>query len=67
MQTLAMNPGGPILFDSECTPGYYNKEGGEVSVVEKLNVSGYPFGPIAYFHADRAWRESGEFEGLVFA
>ena len=67
MQLLAMNPGGPILFDSECTPGYYNKEGGEVSVVEKINVSGYPFGPIAYFQADRAWRESGEFEGLVFA
>jgi len=67
MQLLSMNPGGAILFDSECTPGYYNKEGGEPSLEEKLNVTGYPFGSVAFFQADRAWRESGAFEGLAFA
>jgi cyclohexanone monooxygenase len=67
MQLLAMNPGGGILFDSECTPGYYNKEGGEPTLEEMLNVTGYPFGSVAFFQADRAWRESGEFEGLDFA
>ena len=27
---------------------------------------GYPDGPVAYFHYIKAWRESGDFEGLDF-
>ena len=66
MQLLAMNPGNGPLFDSECTPGYYNNEGADVSLADLLNVTGFPAGPVAYFEADRAWWGSGIFDGLVF-
>jgi len=33
---------------------------------ERLNFSGYPPGPVAYFEYIAAWRSSGRFEGLTF-
>ena len=53
-----------IRGGAECTPGYYNNEGGPMGRREQLNSSGHPGGPIAYFEHIRRWRESGRFEGL---
>jgi hypothetical protein len=33
---------------------------------EKLNVSSYPLGPVAYFQYIDDWRKSGKFAGLTF-
>lgn len=55
-----------FIGNSECTPGYYNNEGGPIGRRERLNGSGYPEGPVAYFRYIDAWRTSGEFEGLEF-
>ena len=33
---------------------------------EKLNVGGYPLGPVAYFQYIDEWRKSGKFPGLTF-
>ena len=56
-----------IRGGADCTPGYYNNEGGTMGRREQLNSSGHPGGPIAYFTHIREWRESGMFEGLAFA
>ena len=50
----------------DCTPGYYNNEGGPIGRREKLNGSGYPAGPVAFFDYMETWRESGRFAGLEF-
>jgi hypothetical protein len=50
----------------ECTPGYYNYEGMPIGRRERLNASGYPMGPAAYFRYIQAWRSSGAFVGLEF-
>ena len=65
---VAMLEGNSLAFmgNSECTPGYYNNEGGPIGRRERLNASGYPQGPIAYFDHIRRWRTSGDFEGLEF-
>ncbi len=55
-----------FLGNPECTPGYYNNEGRPFGRRERLNTSGYPGGPVAYFQYIDAWRASGEFEGLEF-
>ncbi|HWP66256.1 MAG TPA: NAD(P)/FAD-dependent oxidoreductase [Candidatus Limnocylindria bacterium] len=55
-----------FLGNPECTPGYYNNEGGPIGRRERLNVSGYPMGPVAYFEYIDRWRRSGKFEGLSF-
>jgi len=55
-----------FMGNSDCTPGYYNNEGGAIGRKEKLNGSGYPDGPMAYFRYIQQWRTSGEFEGLEF-
>jgi cation diffusion facilitator CzcD-associated flavoprotein CzcO len=55
-----------MTSDPDCTPGYYNNEGLPVGRREKLNGSGYPEGPVPYFHYIREWRSNGEFEGLEF-
>ncbi len=63
---LEQSPGS-FIGDLDCTPGYYNNEGRPAGRRERLNLSGYPAGPVAYFeHIDR-WRRSGEFEGLEFS
>jgi len=55
-----------FLGSPDCTPGYYNNEGKTIGRRERLNGSGYPDGPVAYFHYIDAWRTSGEFAGLEF-
>jgi cation diffusion facilitator CzcD-associated flavoprotein CzcO len=55
-----------FLGNADCTPGYYNNEGGEITRRDRLNMSGYPQGPVAYFHYIDGWRRSGDFEGLEF-
>jgi cation diffusion facilitator CzcD-associated flavoprotein CzcO len=55
-----------FLGNPDCTPGYYNNEGKPIGRREHLNGSGYPEGPVAYFHYIEAWRNSGDFEGLEF-
>ena len=55
-----------FLGNPDCTPGYYNNEGRPIGRRERLNGSGYPEGPVAYFHYIEAWRTSGEFTGLEF-
>jgi cation diffusion facilitator CzcD-associated flavoprotein CzcO len=55
-----------FLGNADCTPGYYNNEGKPVGRRERLNMSGYPMGPVAYFAYIDTWRDSGQFEGLEF-
>lgn len=55
-----------FLGNPDCTPGYYNNEGKPMGRREKLNVGGYPLGPVAYFQYIEEWRTSGRFEGLEF-
>jgi cation diffusion facilitator CzcD-associated flavoprotein CzcO len=55
-----------FLGNPDCTPGYYNNEGGTIGRRERLNFSGYPQGPVAYFQYIDRWRRSGEFRGVEF-
>ena len=55
-----------FMGSPDCTPGYYNNEGQPIGRKERLNGSGYPEGPAAYFRYIDQWRSSGEFEGLEF-
>jgi hypothetical protein len=55
-----------FIGSPDCTPGYYNNEGRPVGRRERLNGSGYPDGPAAYFQYITEWRSSGQFEGLEF-
>ncbi|HEY4375657.1 MAG TPA: NAD(P)/FAD-dependent oxidoreductase [Acidimicrobiales bacterium] len=56
----------PLLGNPDCTPGYYNNEGQPIGRRERLNASGYPQGPVAFFDYIDKWRTSGQFEGLEF-
>jgi len=58
--------GTAILGSLDCTPGYYNNEGKPIGRRERLNFSGYPDGPVPYFHYIDKWRTSGTFDGLEF-
>ncbi|CAN5306720.1 NAD(P)/FAD-dependent oxidoreductase [soil metagenome] len=49
---------------SDCTPGYYNNEGQPAGNRGKLNWSGYPDGPVAFFAFMERWRTAGDFDGL---
>ncbi len=53
-------------FDAECTPGYYNNEGGGGGEGIRSHL-GEPYGPGFYAFEDllRAWRAKGDMEGLV--
>ena len=55
-----------FIGNPECTPGYYNNEGRPIGRKERLNGSGYPEGPGAFFTYITQWRESGDFDGLEF-
>ncbi|MDD9936918.1 MAG: NAD(P)/FAD-dependent oxidoreductase [Myxococcales bacterium] len=55
-----------FMGNPDCTPGYYNNEGGPIGQRELLGGAGYPKGPVAYFKYIDKWRRSGEFEGLEF-
>ena len=65
VQLLATNETS-FLANPDCTPGYYNNEGQPTGRREKLNMSGYPQGPVAYFSYIDGWRTSGEFSGVEF-
>ena len=66
MELLDGNPRS-FMGNAECTPGYYNNEGGPIGRTQRRGMSGYPDGPVAFFeHIDR-WRRSGEFAGLDFS
>lgn len=54
-----------MLGDAECTPGYYNNEGGPIGRRQRLNGGGYPLGPVAFWELMEQWRASGQFDGLA--
>ncbi|MCP4436539.1 MAG: NAD(P)/FAD-dependent oxidoreductase [Actinomycetia bacterium] len=58
---------GGFLGNPDCTPGYYNNEGQPTGRRERLNASGYPQGPVAYFNYIDRWRNAGDFDGLEFS
>jgi cyclohexanone monooxygenase len=53
-------------FDAECTPGYYNNEGGGGGEGIRSHL-GQPYGPGFYAFGDllKQWREKGDLDGLV--
>ena len=53
-----------LIGAPDCTPGYYNNEGGEPTPLMRTAV-GFPAGPSAYFRYLDGWRTAGVFEGLV--
>jgi cation diffusion facilitator CzcD-associated flavoprotein CzcO len=63
---MALLDGNPRSFmgNADCTPGYYNNEGGPIGQKERRGMSGHPDGPVAYFNYIDAWRTTGDFEGL---
>jgi cation diffusion facilitator CzcD-associated flavoprotein CzcO len=65
---VALLEGTPASFvgNPDCTPGYYNNEGGPIGRRERLNASGHPGGAVAYFAHIERWRSDGEFAGLEF-
>jgi len=65
---ITLLEGNPMSFlgNPDCTPGYYNNEGGPVGRRERLNASGYPGGPIAFWDYIDDWRTNGRYEGLEF-
>jgi hypothetical protein len=63
MEQLAPNPV-MTSFLADCTPGYYNNEGGGPSPHSLL--VGYSGGAPAYFRYIDQWRACGEFAGLDF-
>ena len=63
MELLAPNPV-MTSFLANCTPGYYNNEGGGPSPHALL--VGYRHGAPAYFRYIDQWRRAGGFEGLEF-
>jgi cyclohexanone monooxygenase len=57
-------------FDLECTPGYYNNEGGGAGAAEGEGIRshiGEPYGPGFYAFGDllAEWRDKGDMDGLV--
>ena len=65
-QDLLLSNPRAFMGSPDCTPGYYNNEGGEIDDRIRRNGSGYPGGAVAYFQYAKDWRESGRFEGLEF-
>jgi len=63
---LLLTGPGRMIGSPDCTPGYYNNEGQDPGSRARYNV-GYPEGAMAYFKYIDEWRNSGEFEGLVFS
>ncbi|WP_292988923.1 NAD(P)/FAD-dependent oxidoreductase [Mycobacterium sp.] len=53
-------------FDSQCTPGYYNNEGGGGGEGIRSHL-GQPYGPGFYAFGDllAQWRAKGDLDGLV--
>ena len=55
-----------IVGGPDCTPGYYNSEGEAEGRRAKLNMGGYPLGPVPFFDYIAEWRANGKFDGLEF-
>jgi cation diffusion facilitator CzcD-associated flavoprotein CzcO len=53
-----------MLGSEDCTPGYYNNEGGPIGRRERLNSGGFPQGPVAFFDHIARWRATPELPGL---
>lgn len=54
---------GPLTFLNDCTPGYYNREG-TVGHGSSLQNSGYAPGINVFNNLLKAWRDTGELEGM---
>ena len=54
-----------VLGSDDCTPGYYNNEGGEMGRRQRLNGGGYPAGPVAFFDYIAGWRDGPGLAGLA--
>lgn len=50
-------------FLDECTPGYYNNEGGEVRCSHLVEI--YAPGVGALMKVLQAWRDAGDLKGMV--
>jgi cation diffusion facilitator CzcD-associated flavoprotein CzcO len=66
IELLESNPQSS-LADPECTPGYYNNEGGPLDRRSVINAGRYPLGPVAFWTFIDEWRSNGRFEGLRFS
>lgn len=66
MSLMESAVGDSMLGNSECTPGYYNNEGGPLLRGEKLGSVGHPDGPMGFFSLLDQWRSDGQFRGLNF-
>jgi len=64
--TLLQSSERAFIGNPDCTPGYYNNEGAPIGPRQRLNQSGYPEGPVAFFEYIDKWRSTGRFEGLDF-
>ena len=55
----------PSDFLEQCTPGYYNNEGGGDGGIR--SALGEPYGPgfYAFDQLLKEWRDKGDLEGLV--
>lgn len=62
---LILTNQGSLIGSTECTPGFWNNEGQGWSQ-EFRQAQGHPGGAQGYFKHIQAWREAGDFEGLVF-
>ncbi|MDH6247926.1 NAD(P)/FAD-dependent oxidoreductase [Mycobacterium sp. OTB74] len=64
-QTIKDNFVDNSAFDAQCTPGYYNNEGGGDGGLR--SHLGEPYGPGFYAFGDllAAWRDEGDLDGLV--
>ncbi len=65
LKLLKSGPG-RFLAAPDCTPGYYNNEGKELSADTVISSLGYPAGAAGYFKYIQNWRTSGRFDGLAF-
>lgn len=63
---LILSSTNKITGGPECTPGYYNNEGHEEGLKERLNGGRYPHGSHKFFDYIEDWRTNGRFEGLEF-
>ncbi|UOZ06028.1 NAD(P)/FAD-dependent oxidoreductase [Amycolatopsis sp. WQ 127309] len=61
-----LDPTMSLIYDPDCTPGYYNNEGRPLQRRERLNQSRYPAGSAEYFRYIEKWRDSARFDGLDF-
>ena len=66
IKTTRETAAGDLQFAMECTPGYYNNEGGGGGEGIRSHL-GEPYGPGFYAFGDllKEWRDKGDLDGLV--